>query len=264
MSAKSLMAASPTGRSRPLLIDDADYSTAVVCQGASIPWTDTALAAGHFDQVRALLDPDALWIDVRRLLTAHTGARPDLVAAMGARARTGYPLRTLLSDAGVLAASCEMLETVAKTTRRQLLLHLPSPAAWLAAAHEVAGTPLDVVDADRADNASIYIAEWLGRLGSLPIALILLDARDASFAETLTPYTAVANVASHFDWTLAMWNDDGIHTAAGEPSIGVLGPEFWTCGAELAHGIPETDLLVTSIPASASPEHVLDQLAKLT
>ncbi|MFA7512429.1 MULTISPECIES: hypothetical protein [Mycolicibacterium] len=264
MSAKSLMAATPTGRRRPLLIDDADYSTAVVRQGTPIPWTDTALAAGHFDQVRALLDPDALWIDVRRLLTAHTDARPDLIASMGARTRIGYPLRTLLTDSDVLAASREMLETVAKTTRRQLLLHLPSPGAWLGAAHEVAGTPLDEVDADRADNASIYVAEWLGRLGSLPIALILLDARDASFAETLTPYTAVANVASHFDWTLAMWNDDGIHGAAGDPSIGVLGPEFWTGGAEFGHAVPETDLLVTSIPPSASPEHVLDQLAKLT
>ncbi len=264
MSVKALTAATPSGRSRPLLIDDADYATAVVRQGAPIPWTDTTLAAGHFDQVRALLNPDALWIDVRRLFDAHTGIRPDLVTAMGARARTGYPLRTLLADPGVLTASREMLETVANTTRRQLVLHLPSPASWLASAHRIAGNPLDEIDADRADSASMYIAEWLGQLGSLPIALILLDARDALLAETLAPYTAVANVASHFDWTLAMWDTDGIHTAAGDPGIGVLGPEFWTADADLAHAVPNADVLVTCIPASASPEGVLDRLPRLT
>lgn len=264
MSVKSLLAATPSGRSRPLLIDDTDYSTAVVRQGTPIPWTDTTLTAGHFDQVRALLDPDALWVDVERLLTAHTDARPDLVAAMGARTRTGYPLRTLLTDPEVLSAGRETLETVAKTARRQLILHVPSPAAWLASAHRVAGNPLDAVDADRADGASMYIAEWLGQLGSLPIALILLDARGALFAESLAPYSAVANVASHFDWTLGLWHANGIDTAAGNPSIGVLGPEYWTDGAENTRAVPEADVLVTSIPASASPEHVLEQLTKLT
>ncbi len=263
MSVKALMADTPSGRRRPLLIDDADYSTAVVRQGTPIPWTETALAVGHFEQVRALLDPDALWVDVQRLLTAHTGARPDLVAAMGARTRTGYPLRTLLTNTEVLSACRETLETVAKTARRQLLLHLPSPASWLTSAHLIAGNPLDAVDADRADSASVYIAEWLGQLGTLPIALTLLDARDAPFSESLAPYSAVANVASHFDWTLAMWNVDGIDTAAGNPSIGVLRSEFWTEDAEDARAVPEADVLVTSIPATASPEHVLDQLAKL-
>lgn len=262
MTMKSLLGATPSGRSRPLLIDEADYSTAVVRQGRPIPWTDTTLAAGYFDQVRALLDPDALWVDVGRVLAAHTDARPELVAAMGARTRVGYPLRTLLADPDVLAACAEMLETVARTARRQLILHLPSPASWLVAAHGIAGNPLDEVDTDRADNASMYIAEWLGQLGSLPIALILLDARGTAIAEPSAPYSAVANVASHFDWTTAMWNTDGIHTASGDPSIGVIDPEYWTAGA---HGtVPETDVLVTSIPSTASPEHVLDQLALLT
>ncbi|WNG83419.1 hypothetical protein C6A86_007090 [Mycobacterium sp. ITM-2016-00316] len=261
MSAKSLAVATPSGRGRALLIDDADYSTAVIRQGSPIPWTDTTLATAHFDRVRALLDPDALWVDIRRLFVAHTDARTDLVTAMGARTRVGYPLRTLLTDADVLAASQEMLETVAKTARRQLLLHIPSPASWLSTAHEIAGNPLAEVDADRADSASMYIAEWLGQLGSLPVALILLDARNTPLAETLADYTAVTNVSSHFDWTPAMWNDDGIDTADGHPSIGLIGAEFWTGAADAT--VPDADVLVTSIPASASPERVLDQLAKL-
>lgn len=261
MSAKSLAVATPSGRSRALLIDDAEYSTTVIRQGSPIPWTDTTLATTHFDQVRALLNPDALWVDVRRLFLAHTDSRPDLVTAMGARARIGHPLRTLLTDADVLAASHEMLETVAKTARRQLLLHIPSPASWLATAHEIAGNPLSEVDADRADSASMYIAEWLGQLGSLPVALILLDARYASLAETLADYSAVTNVSSHFGWTPAMWNDERIDTAEDHPSIGLIGAGFWAGDTDAA--VPDSDVLVTSIPATASPERVLDQLAKL-
>lgn len=109
----------PSGRSRALLIDDAEYSTTVIRQGSPIPWTDTTMATTHFDQVRALLNPDALWVDMGRLFLAHTDSRPDLVTAMGARTRVGYPLRTLLTDSDVLAASREMMETVAKTARRR-------------------------------------------------------------------------------------------------------------------------------------------------
>ncbi|ANE81715.1 hypothetical protein A7U43_22685 [Mycobacterium adipatum] len=262
MSAKSLAVATPSGRSRALLIDDAEYSTTVIRQGSPIPWTDTTMATTHFDQVRALLNPDALWVDMGRLFLAHTDSRPDLVTAMGARTRVGYPLRTLLTDSDVLAASREMMETVAKTARRQLLLHVPSPASWLATAHEIAGNPLSEVDADRADSASMYIAEWLGQLGSLPVALVLLDARNASLAETLADYTAVTNVSSHFGWTPAMWQDERIDTAQDHASIGLIGAGFWTGDTDAP--VPDADVLVTTIPASASPERVLDQLAKLS
>lgn len=261
MSLKSLVAAAPSGRSRPLLINDADYSTAVIRQGAPIPWTDTAAAAGYFRQVVGLLDPDALWVDIGRLQGAHAASRPELVAAMGARTRTGYPLRTLLADDALLAAGVEVLETLASTSRRELVLHLPSPAAWLAWAHELAGNPLDGVDADRADSASMYIAEWLGRLGSLPVALVVLDARAAATEapEQLESYTSIANVVRHFGWSLALWTDVGIDTAAGDPQIGLLAGEFWTAGGD----IPGSEVLVTTIPGSAAPERVLEQLAKL-
>ncbi|MCX2932668.1 hypothetical protein ORI20_20560 [Mycobacterium sp. CVI_P3] len=261
MSVKSLVAAPPSGRRRPLLIDDVDYSTAVIRQGAPVPWTDTTLATGHFGQVRGLLDPDALWIDVQRLQAAHCAARPELVEAMRARTRTGYPLRTMLGDEATLTATLELLTTLGNTARRELVLHVPSPACWLAWAHEVPGNPLDGVDADRADSASMYIAEWLGRLGTLPVALVLLDGRGAlgPEPEQLDSYTAIANVVGHFDWSLALWGRSGIDTAPGGPRIGVVPDEYWTVGAD----VPDAEVLATTIPSSASPERVLDQLAGL-
>ncbi len=262
MSANTPSPAGPSGRNSMLLIDDAAYSTSVIRQGAPIPWTDTTLTAGHFGQVTALLNPDALWIDIDRVLTAHTDSRPDLVAAMGAKTRVGYPLRTLLTDAAVLDSAREVLATAANTTRRQLLLHLPSPARWLAGAHAIAGNPLDEMDPDRADNASMYVAEWLGQLGSLPVSLVLLDSRGSALNESLTDYTAVTNVTAHFGWPTAMWGDGEISSAPGDPIIGLIESAFWT-DHDAATPIPGTDMLVTSIPATASPERVLEQLARL-
>ncbi len=263
MTVKSLVAAPPSGRRRPLLIDDADYSTAVIRQGAPIPWTDVAALTGHFGQVRGLLDPDAVWVDLRSVHAAHLQARPEVASAMGARGRTGYALKTLLGEPELLAATLETLTTLASTSRRPLVLDLPSPAHWLRWSHEVAGTALDAVDADRADSASMYAAEWLGHLGEVPVALVLLDARGQGVddgTERLETYSALTNVVAHFDWSVAMRSDTEIQTGAGEPALGVLADSFWTDGAD----VPEADVLITSIPGSAGPEHVLDQLAKLS
>ncbi|MBN3511686.1 hypothetical protein [Mycolicibacterium nivoides] len=261
MNVRTLVAAAPSGRTRPLLINEHDYSTAVIRQGVPIPWTDTTLAAGHFGQVRGLLDPDALWIDVRRLMATHLAARPELVEAMGARSRPGYALRTLVGDETLLASLLEVLGTVSSTTRRGLVLHTPSPAVWLSWAHQVAGSPIDAVDPDRADSASMYIAEWLGQLGALTVSLVLLDARESPCmaAEQLDGYTSIGNVVSHFDWSAALWSAQGIENSASDPGIGVVPEEFWTTGAD----VPEGQVLVTTIPGSAYPELVLDQLAKL-
>lgn len=259
MGLESLIDTGPAGRSRPLLIDDTDYSVAVIRQGADIPWTDTASAIAHFGQVRGLLNPDALWVDVARLYTSYLDTRPELLDAMGSRSRTGYPLRTLLGDEQMLSATVEVLGTIAGSAHRPLILRLPSPAVWLAKAHAAVGNPLDSVDADGADSASMYIAEWLGRLGALPVALVLLDARGGQLAEDLADYRAIANVLAHFGWSLGIWAADGIRTAGDGPAIGVLDAQFWISGAE----VPDAEVLVTTIPSTASPERVLDQLLQL-
>ena len=261
----TLIAAPPSGRTRPLLIDADRYATEVVRQGAPIPWTDLALVTGHVAQVTSLLGPDAVWIDVAAWYAAYTATAPDLVTDMGARTRAGYALRTLLGHEQAAGALHTTVRTIAASSRRQLVLHTPSPACWLRQAHALAGTPLEEVDEDQADSASMYLAEWLGHLGSLPVALVLLDARrsvsepDGMPVEHLAAYTALTNVAGHFAWTLALRTEDGIEVGAGEPTIGILDECFWITGA----GIPDGEVIVADIPPTARPEHVLDQLAAL-
>lgn len=262
-SLESLVTTAPSGRTRPVLLDHDGYATAVIRQGAPIPWTDLASLTGHVGQVHALLDPDATWIDVGALYDAHLAGNPGLAAAMGARSRTGFPLRALLGDEDGVARVVRTGGTLADTTRRPLVLALPSPARWLARAHVAAGRKLDSVDDVAADIASMYLAEWLGGLGALPVALVLLDARAAAgdspveTAESPGAYSAVVNVAEHFGWTVAMRHDERIEVRDGVPDVGLVPEAFWFDGAAL----PDGAALLAAIPASAPPERVLDRLA---
>lgn len=261
MTLASLLSTPPSGRTRPVLIDDTDYSTAVIRQGSVIPWTDLGALAGHFGQVRSLLNSDAAWVDVARWQQAHLDGAAEIVAEMGARGRTGYALRSVLRHDGLLDEFTKAITTIADATRRGVVLALPSPGTWLARAHETAGTALDGVDLVDADSASMYVAEWLGHLGSLPVDLVVLDAASppADLVESLADYTSITNVADHLGWTVVMRHPDRVESA-GETRAAVLPAGYW----EGTEPIPtDGSVLLTAIPSSASPEGVLDLLRAL-
>lgn len=284
-SLRTLATLPPSGRSRALLVDSDAYTVAVVRQGAPLPWTDLAALGAHVGQVHSLLRPDAVWLDVDALCTAHLADRPDLAVAMGARPRVGYPLRTLLGDGDGVDRVVRTVRALADGTRRPVVLDLPSPARWLVRAHVLAGTPLDAVDADRADTASLYMAEWLGKLAGLPVTLVLLDTRPAPDGaaaegppEKLADYSAIANVVAHLGWGLALRAPDTVEVPAGEPTVRLTPDTFWTDpptmsvraeqapaeGLAPAGGSGDGDVLLATIPATASPESVLAQLASFT
>lgn len=262
-SLQTLVGDVPSGRPRPVLLDHRDYATAVIRQGTPVPWADLASLTGHVQQVHALLDPDTTWVDVGALYAAHLADHPGLAAAMGSRSRTGFPLRTLLADEGGVARVLRTARTLADACRRPLVLSVPSPAVWLGRAHALTGARLEAVDETAADTASMYLAEWLGKLGELPVALVVLDARVAAgdapveAAERLGAMSAVVNVAAHFEWTVAVRHDREVEVEGA--AIGVVPDAFWLGGAEL----PPGEALLATIPAGAAPERVLDQLAVL-
>ena len=268
-SLSALLEAAPSGRPRPLLLDHGDYATAVIRQGQPVPWHDLAALTGHQGQVHALLDPDATWLDVGAFYAAHLDAHPDLVDTMGERTRTGYALRTLLADQDAIDALVRTGRTLAQAAHRPLVVRLPAPGRWLARAHAIAGTPLAEVDADRADTASLYIAEWLGKLGDLAVGLVLLDARaeagdpDDMAAEVLGDYSALRNIVGHFEWSLALRDDTGVQVPDGVDAIGVLPEAFWLSEVADESVVPEGAAVLATIPAAARPEVVLDRLALL-
>ncbi|GAA3548070.1 hypothetical protein [Nocardioides daeguensis] len=259
----SLVGAAPSGRPRPVLLDHRDYATAVIRQGAPVPWTDLAALTGHVQQVHALLDPDTTWIDGGALYAAHLAAHPDLLEQMGARSRTGYPLRVLLADEGGVERVVRTAGTLAEACRRPLVVSVPSPAVWLGRAHALTPHRLESVDEIAADTASMYLAEWLGKLGALPVALVVLDARTApgdtpvEVPERLGALSALTNVAAHFEWSVAVRHETGLEIDG--VAVGVVPDAFWSGDADL----PDGDALLATIPATATPERVLDQLAVL-
>lgn len=262
----ALLDAAPGGRA--LVIDSDAYATAVLRQGGEIPWGDLAALTGHLTQVHALLNPDAVFIDAQAFYGARLAAGPDLVTAMGARDRAGYALRTLLGDEPATQALAAAVRTLANSTRRLVVLSVPSPGRWLTRAHDLAGTPLAEISNDNADRAATYLAEWLGRLGSVALALLVLDARTGTAEsaaiesrEELANYPSLTNVAGHFGLTLALRSDSSVEVAGGATRAVVLPEAFW-------HGQGEapTDgaqLVLTTIPADALPETVLARRALL-
>lgn len=262
----ALLDAVPGGRA--LMIDHDAYATAVLRQGRKIPWGDLAALTGHVAQGHALLDPDAVFLNAERFYDAHLAASPDLVSAMGKRSRTGYALRTLLGDEATVERLVSTMRTLTDSTRRRIVLSVPSPARWLMRAHGRAGTGLNEVSEDHADSASMYLAEWLGRLGSPPLGLVLLDARAFSgdsatleSPERLGGYTSLTNVAKHFDWTLAVRFDSSVDVADDVTSAIVLPEAFWRGEGETPRG--GAQLVLTTIPADAVPEMVLMRRALL-
>ena len=258
----ALAANPPSGRKRPLLLDHDAYTTAVIRQGASIPWANLEALTGFVQQAHGLLDPDAVWLDTAALYAAFLAEHPDLVTAMGARTRTAYALRTLLNDDEGVALVSRTAIVLAEAARRPVVLSIPSPGRWLALAQAIAGQPVAEVDADDADTACMYLAEWLGKLSSVPVALVLLDASGdaagaAVAAESLAGCTSITNVGAHLDWSVAMRRCDDIELAAA--TVGVLSGSYWSQGGEP----PTGDVLVASIPADAHPEQVLEHLARL-
>ncbi|MBK7274829.1 MAG: hypothetical protein IPI13_17370 [Actinomycetales bacterium] len=256
-----------SGRAVPLILDHADYGSAVLLQGAPIPWTDLPALVGYLRQVQALLDPDALYLDAGALLFAGAARVPGLIGEMAARSRTGYALRTLLASPELLDFASVTIRTAGDAVRREVTLAVPSPARFLMRAHAIAGTDVANVSADQADSASMYLAEWLGKLGSMPLSLVLLDARhtegdtaELEAAERLADYSAITNVARHLALDLALRTDEGLEVD-GDASAAVIPDSFWL--AEDPGAPAPAELWLTHVPAQAHPETVLERITLL-
>ncbi|CAN5277363.1 hypothetical protein BH09ACT6_BH09ACT6_23800 [soil metagenome] len=282
----ALVTQPPSGRSRALLIDAHDYAQVVLLQGKPVPWHEPMAYSNFFGQAQALLRPDVALLDLDRFVAQALDLDASLRGAMAAKSRTGFALRTLLADASLAERAVALATVFAKTQREPVVVQIPSPMQWLARTHGISGASLSAsasvaaLDADDAENASMYVADWLRAFAALPLAGVLLDdrmpgaggaaaggsaSREPGGLTTvrvpLSAYTPIANVADHYGWTLGLRGDDGVELRGGEVGAIIRTP-FWAGDAGDAD-LGDGDFLVGEIPALAVPEAVLSRIATL-
>jgi hypothetical protein len=265
MALASVVSPPLSGRATAVVLDHQQYAQVVILRGQPIPWADPVAYANFYSQAQRLLRPDATLLDLGALYDYLLADDEDLKLAMKARSRTGYALKTLLADERTASAAFELASVVSQMSAAPLVLQIPSPTLWLASTHGLsgAGTVADL-DADDAENAAMYVADWLRRQSRLPVSMLLLDERWTATGELLmvdgSAYTPVSNVTDHYRWRLARRTHDNVDILGSTMTATVVPQDYWLSDAASA---PSGALLFAEIPADAVPETVLSQLAKL-
>ena len=174
----NVVASPPSGRPKAVVFDHHAYAASVLLRGRPVPWDNATAYAAFFAQAQGLLRPDVALLDLNRLYGHLTAGKTGLETAMAARSRTGFALRTLLGDDDINRAVLDFVTVFAKTARQPVVLRFPSPMAWLIGTHRFSGADdTSGLDADNAENASMYVSDWLRAFAGLPIAGLLLDNR---------------------------------------------------------------------------------------
>jgi hypothetical protein len=86
--------APPSGRVRPVWFDAAAYGRARLLDGGDLPWRAPAELTSFFGKIQAMFDSDVILADVADVFAQRAAADEALRAAMGARSRPGYALRS--------------------------------------------------------------------------------------------------------------------------------------------------------------------------
>jgi hypothetical protein len=280
--------APPSGRACATWFDAAAYGRAKLLGGADVPWDSPAELSSFFAKVGGMFGSDAILVDVADMFAQRAAADQQLRAAMAARSRPGYALRTLLGDERARGTAAEAVRVLAATSGSvPLVLTVPAPGRWLVAAARQAGSDPGPPDADpgppdagQAETAAMYSADFLRLFAGTGVDGLLLDEGRAPAGELIHPeaYRPVLNVADHYEWPVfiqagataawphgpvpdvAVWlGSAGPGAPAGRWGI-VAGADFWD-GVDPPTG---ADLVLAPVPAAADPEAVMKRVRALT
>ena len=273
--------APPSGRERAIWFDAADYGRAKLLADGAVPWNSTADLAAFFGKVQGMFGSDAVLVDIGAVFAQRAAGDGQLRAAMAARTRPGYALRTLLADEQARGAATEAIRALAATAGAvPLILTAPTPGRWLAAAAGQAGSDPGSADADQAETAAMYCADLLRTFAGAGVGGLLLDeggvpARELIPAEA---YRSVLNIAEHYEWpavirtgAAAAWPHGNVPGVAawigcGPPSGPAAGRWGVVAGADFWDGAsPPADagFVLATVPAQADPEAVMKRVRTL-
>lgn len=263
---------------RGLWLDYTAYAGALLA-GGDVPWLDVDGLIGWMRKAQSLLKSDVLALPVAAVVEQWLGAHAELKAAMGAKRRAVYPLKTLLADPalrGYLAGLTRALRS--SFAKPALVMALPSPRLWaaLAAAQALPDEAVEI-DADVVDSAAAYLADFLREFADCGIDGLLLEEdvhSGAVSAEDVQLYQPVLNVAAHYRWDVGLRLPAAQQISPGGAgfvvssralagvSTGLVLPAgFWS--GDAPPDTPPGGFRYAEIPVDAKPESVLDRLAVL-
>lgn len=272
--------APPSGRTRPIWFDAAAYGRVRLLGGGDMPWDSPAELSSFFAKIGGMFRSDAILVDVADPFAQRAAADQQLRAAMAARSRPGYALRTLLGDEQARSTAAEAVRVLAATSGPvPLVLTVPTPSRWLVAAAQQAGSDPGPPDAGQAETAAMYTADFLRIFAGTGVDGLLLDEGRVPADELIHPeaYRPVLNVADHYEWPVliqtdaaAAWPHGPVPGVAlwlgpagpGQPSGRwgiVAGSDFW----DSADPPAEADLILAAVPAQADPEAVMKRVRAL-
>ena len=155
-----------------------------------------------FAKIDAMFHSDAILVDLADLFAQRIIADQQLRAAMAARSRPGYALRTLLADEQARGTAVEAVRVLAATSGPvPLVLTMPAPGRWLVAAAQQAqrdGPDPGPPDAGQAETAAMYNADFLRIFAGTGIDALLPDegrvpARELIHPEAYSPQLYVGH-----------------------------------------------------------------------
>jgi hypothetical protein len=193
--------APPSGRERPVWFDAVDYGRAKLLAGAAVAWSSAAELAAFFAKLQSMFRSDAILVDVADVFAQRAAGDDRLRAAMAARGRPGYALRTLLADEPARATAVEAIRAVASTKEAvPVLLTVPAPVRWLdQAARQTVSDP-GPPDPAGAEIAAMYTADFLRTFAGMPVDGLLIDEGTTPCGDLTPPeaYRPVLNVADNY------------------------------------------------------------------
>lgn len=144
------------------------------------------------------------------------------------------------------------MRVVAAMSSVPVVVQVLSPAASL---EVVAAMARDhEFDDDDAENASVYLADWVRRCAALPVDTLLLDGRGAPREESLDAYGPLLGIAEHYRWGIGLRRHDVLELATGTGEV--LDGAFWV-GASIPRPRDAT-LVISRIDPETQPEAVLE------
>jgi hypothetical protein len=202
----------PSGRRAPVWFDCTAYCREKLLDGGPVPWTSPGELSAFFGKAQGMFQSDALIVDMGDLFAARVAQDGSLAAAMAARTRPGFALRTLLADEDARAIATGAITALgAGDSATPLVLSMPSPARWLALAARQAGAPADALpEARHVEAGAMYVADLLRIFAGARVDGLVLDEGSAAPAALVDfeSYRPVLNVAGHYEWPVWIRTDE--------------------------------------------------------